>query len=325
MGLLYSYILNYISTTTEGIAPLPHDFFITTDLDGILETGINPKYFNHNHYECIQLKDHEKNILTIIPEVVVNLKDNTDISNSIEDGFFRTIAKALLKNITNINDIRLGVLLNHNNIHWTSLVCYFNINQDEYNKLLNNFNTDKPISEQYDPDDLSYKDHVNKTLNYIKEKIKLTNLLNNLTICHYDSMGGANRRLTIFNQVVKSATNNIIKNNNGKIIKGRCSMQKGNTCGDHSVYNIIIAGLLGLNALENPKDSKLLRAISEYILTPAPKKSLDKNNAIRSKETHFLSDSINQIAIHLEQHTTTIIHGLMSLAYCWINRARSSN
>lgn len=324
MGLFYCYFKSYTSIADTAPEPIPEDFFLFEQIAGIDEVKINPEYFNHNHYECIKVHNNN-DLFTLIPEVVVNLRGDANISSSIKDGYWRTIAKALLKGIKNIDKIKVGITLNHNNIHWTSLMCVFAINNEWYKSLKQKFDAEKPVKD-YDANCLSYKQHVNVTLNFINKNIPKIDIfdehtpkligVNDFEMTHYDSMGGDKRRLTIFNEAVRTAVKHIKAINNAGLFKGRCGMQKGNTCGDHSVYNILITGLKDENPKEQACDSTFLRNVTQYLLTPTQATPVEEQQQIAS---HFLGKTIQQITIHTMQHTTVIIDGLVTLAHCWLD------
>ncbi len=192
---------------------------------------------------------------------------------NIRDGYLRALAHALKKE-ESPSHIRVISIINHLEVHWTTSVTEIELEPEFINTLNQIFIADKIQN-------LSINDIINKINDSLHPESSRDLIENSMEIFgaksisieHYDSHNAnpttpdtighyySNYELSLeeFLEVNKTIA---------RITPKKCKQQKGNTCGDNSLWNGFVAGVLGLPVGndEFQMDSEHLRAFSEYML-----------------------------------------------------------
>ncbi|NQY43559.1 MAG: inverse autotransporter beta domain-containing protein [Legionellales bacterium] len=216
--------------------------------------------------DCIEAFDGS--IFNFRPDVSVNITENNTTSN-IRNGYWRAITHSLYKQLSP-KEITVGCTINHSQNHWTSSVSTFKLDTEWYKKLQAHYNSKKHNIENKP----SLDSRVNATITEIGKFVNDQNLLASTMlygykkgeINHYDSLLYPGSTEGPYYQAYESVCEPLIfSNSNITLTKKTVTGQKDYTCGDHSTWNVVTNGIIGLNPEQNSVDikSENLRAFTE--------------------------------------------------------------
>ncbi len=241
---------------------------------------------------------------------------------NIIDGYIRTLAHCL-KQGKMPPTIKVISIINHSQVHWTSSIAEIQVDPDFYQIIqsafvgqdLNKMSIQGIVNQIYqqlhpDQDAHQIDDHVDMKLYGAKKA----------TIKHYDSHNANPKRNVGAYYYAYMETLDLLLNANNdigmSIQPAPCKQQKGNTCGDNSLWNGYMGGVLGLSPEEEyaQMDSEALRAFAEHNLEDLRGDALDSDVdvAIHVRErVQFLvkqsspppSPNVDHVHDHVHDHS----------------------
>lgn len=257
MPLLCAY-LSYLNPALKNkVRATEEDLFKNSTL-----TLSEDAVFGEEDYSCIQNPDGS--ISAFRMDVYAQKEAG---GNNIRDGYWRTIASALKANLSPHTLRILSIITDGKNSHWTTSVTEITLEEDLFFFLQAQF-TQRTLRT------LTLSQLETAIDNVLKKEKKITKGLSenklwgarSITLFHYDSLY-PNLPGDYFYTYRRTLAHWIKDNQKAckpiTVLPGRCQKQKGSTCGDHTLYNAFMAGVLGLNPFPS-LDSKALRAYSEW-------------------------------------------------------------
>lgn len=224
---------------------------------------------------------------------------------NIRDGYIRALAHSLKQGLRPPS-IKVVSIINHNQIHWTSSVAEIKVNPDFYESLeaalmgedvkgmsiqaiVNQLNKAlHPELASLDDDAAGHKIDADMRLFGTKK----------VSIKHYDSHN-ANPKESIggYYPTYKKSVDALLNANKEidiTIEPAPCKQQKGNTCGDNSLWNGFMGGVLGLSPEEEyvQMESEALRAFAEHNLENLRENALDGDADVATEVRLRVQDNI---------------------------------
>lgn len=238
------------------------------------------------HYEYI--KGSEGCVAGIRSDVVCREKAG---SYNIVEGYWRTLAQSLRQNDEVPQSIRVVSFINHNDIHWTSSVATFSVDQDRYRGLK------QALEEKYTNEQIK-KMTTNELQHFINAQFPEIDIFHSfeikgakaILVDHYDSHSPGNPKGRYFSRYFPTLKALTEANTNSGIdlsIQSKsCKQQLGNTCGDYTLFNGFSAGVLGLDVGDKSHqiDSVLLRSLSEHVIPVLSSTPSDEQHALKAEQ-----------------------------------------
>lgn len=275
-------------TNDEHIKPLLHYYL------GELKPQLASKAaLNEADWEYVQSPDN--NIASFRLDVVAGGRSG---SMNIRDGYLRALALCL-QNDTTPDRIRIVSIINHHQLHWTCSVTKIDIDPDFIDKLktalkdhdIKNMPTFRVVNL------INAFLHPGKSGAQVEDNLVLFGT-NKVNILHYDSHNPDPKRyIGSYYETYRKTLDGLIQANPDKAITvapAKCKGQKGNTCGDNSLWNGFMAGVLALNPQEEfvQVDSTALRALSEHQAPALKRVALGKDAALAEQVRTHVQENI---------------------------------
>lgn len=228
-------------------------------------------------------------------------------SECLAEGYWYALIQSLKLNNENPKTIRIVSFINHNELHWSTSVSTFTLDYKFHQKLK------KSLFETYTKDEMA-NITIEKLRDFINIKFFTADATHNfeikgtdsIHIDHYDSHEPNNPISRYSNQYFKTLEQLINHNSkNGVKIFAQpknCKHQLGNTCGDYSVFNGVVGGILELDVGNSSyqMDTVMLRTLSEHVI-PALKADRSENSlALKAVQ------KINSLVSHLKAEKTNM-------------------
>lgn len=219
-------------------------------------------------------------------------------SLNIRDAYLNALAHCL-KNGTTPSTIQIVSIINHSQAHWTCSVTEIQIEPD----FIANLKT-KLVGEDIESMPVfRIVNLLNKSLHPTQTPQQIENDLTlfgtrQLTISHYDSHNPDPERFVgSYYQNYRKTLDGLVAANRDKTIHikpKKCKGQKGNTCGDNSLWNGFMAGVLGFKPKEEfvQVDSEALRAFSEQQLPKLPSHESHEDTAFAKQVDEHIKENI---------------------------------
>ncbi len=235
------------------------------------------KELEQEDWECIQSPDGS--VTGVRLDVVAGGRAG---GINIRDGYVRALAHCLKQGLRPPN-IRIVSIINHPG-HWTSSVTEIQVNPDFYESLeailAGQSLKEMPVHEIVNHINAAL--HPDQDAHQIDDDMRLFGA-NKVTIKHYDSHN-ANPKKYVggFYAAYKKSVDALLNANKEidiTIEPAPCKQQEGNTCGDNSVWNGFMGGVLGLSPEQEfvQMESEALRTFSEHNIEKLRKKALDSD------------------------------------------------
>lgn len=234
------------------------------------------------------------------------------IGKNIERAIVSSIAYFLVQGTsptTVPNNLRIGLAINHNHAHWTGLVVNLHGLRECYEKIYafcktQNMHFDGKFTSEikecnrarnaiYEYFGIILDHPTNKSLITPEEKKALTVLQNfKFNMASYDSMNDG----YYYKNAKKSLefVSNYGLLDDSAIGKVQCSQQMGNTCGDHTIFNLFVSSIIKPRLL-NPNSSEDLRALTNAVgKNPGVILNATKANALATTFIDTLSNTMQE-------------------------------
>lgn len=238
-----------------------------------------------SNYEYI--KNLDDSVAGIRPDVVCQRQAG---GQNISEGYWRAFAQSLVRDSQMPEKIRIISFINHSNVHWTCSVSEFALDPIFYQQLKDALHQKYSQTEIAALRTIDLQNFINA---YLKSKGLNIDIIHNqkikgateITIHHYDSHNPGNAKggcyLNYLETLNVLVAENIDEGPSISVESKDCKKQVGNTCGDSTLYNGYIAGILGLDpgVKENQIASESLRAFAEDHVSVLKSSTKDKPQA----------------------------------------------
>ena len=248
-------------------------------------------------YEYI--KNPDDTVTGIRPDVVCQRQSG---GQNISEGYWRAFAQSLARDSEMPEKIRVISFINHDNEHWTCSVSEFTLDSEFYQQLRDALRQEYSQIEIAALRTIDLQNFINA---YFKSKDLDIDIIHSqkirgateAAIHHYDSHNPGSAKGGYYLAYLETLNVLVAENmDEGPSIfvdSKDCKKQVGNTCGDSTLYNGYIAGILGLDPglKENQIASEALRAFAEdhvSVLTSSPKDKPQAQSVVQfvAKVTH---------------------------------------
>lgn len=286
--LLHTYTLAYLQNKRVGINGIKPEVDRHWNF-GEFDLGVdNAPTFEGTQAECpnsylFRTDDNAAMLILDCPQISDNdqATESQTISSNLHEQFINVIAYFIAQGYSELptDKLKIGLCVNHHNTHWTLLMSQFEgLDKIQYKALAKQYHQRaQRTKENTDPNGVEKRlglrinnvknfllkqkgitfNHRNKDDELVLGNCVLPIKVKKISLSHYDSLGSK----TYCNDLVKAATTHFIKQNKAHYRAGKSTRQKGNTCGDWTVYN---AFRLGVMFRRPPApSSKQLRMLAE--------------------------------------------------------------